>query len=310
MTASTAELVQVRYQKLKNIDFSVTRITHGYMHTHSGFEMGLVLSGQVTVHCGGQSQQADRGDMLLFNVYQAHMLSSQEGADVLLLRLSPGFGKEYFARIASVEFDASVLTKLKLEILEDLRDTFLTAARVFFEEAAAFGLECAGCIAHVVAVMLRHIPYSLSTDSEYMSKKKRIGRKQRIADFVESHYREKLTLTHLAKAEGITTAYMSRIFGELFGESFQEYLSKLRLQKAVPLLKKPNMYLVDVCMECGFSDTRYLNAVCQKLHNCSAAEFRKQLMEADGPGKDAPEPDGKQYSNADALRILHNYMAQ
>jgi preprotein translocase subunit SecA len=140
-------------------------------------------------------------------------------------------------------------------------------------------------------------------------KKKKIGRKQRIASFVEQHYREKLSLTQLAQEEGITAAYMSRIFAELFSDSFQEYLSKMRLQKAINLLKQSNIYLVDICMECGFSDTRYLNAICQKEYGCSAMALREKMQnpEWQDPHQE-PEAAELTLDDAESLRILKIYI--
>ena len=140
-------------------------------------------------------------------------------------------------------------------------------------------MECTSLIFSAMTLLVRNVPYSINSDTEHVAKKKRFSRKQRIAAFVEQHYKDKLTLTQLAQSEGITTAYMSRIFGELFTDSFQEYVSKLRMRKALPMLKKPSIFLVDICMECGFSDTRYLNAVCVKEYGCSAAQLREQMQD-------------------------------
>jgi len=141
-----------------------------------------------------------------------------------------------------------------------------------------------------------------------MIKKKKIGRQQRIASFVEQHYREKLTLSQLAQSESITTAYMSRIFAELFHTSFQEYLSRLRLQKAIPMLKNTSIYLVDICMECGFSDTRYLNAICQKEYGCTATQLREQMQDPDWVDpKQVPHLREEQYDNATSLQLLQEF---
>ena len=143
-----------------------------------------------------------------------------------------------------------------------------------------------------------------------MAKKKKISRKQRIAGFVEQHYRDKLTLTQLAQAEGITTAYMSRIFGELFCTTFQEYVSRLRLQKALPMLKKTDFYLVDICMECGFSDTRYLNAICQKEYGCTASQLREKMQDPAWQNPFEILPENEIFlDDKDAICALQEYAA-
>lgn len=280
MTAASAELVQVRYHKLKNIHFSVSCIQNEQVHVHSSVELVVVLSGTLQVRAGDRTYSASCGDLLLFNSYEIHCLTPQPEAKLLFLHLGPSFAMAYFAQFASVEFDYTPQA-LPEPLRRELTHAIVEAAIVFYLEPEAFGLECAGLVCNAVTALLRNVPYTLNSDAEHMAKKKKIGRRQRIASYVEQHYRDKLTLSQLAQAEGITTAYMSRIFGELFSNSFQDYLSKLRLQKALPMLKKPSIYLVDICMECGFSDTRYLNAVCQKEYGCSAAKLREKMQDPD-----------------------------
>lgn len=310
MNATAAEMVHVRHHKLKNVNFSIDRISETVVHEHSSLELGLVLRGTVKVLCEHQDRTVGVGGLLLFNSYDKHNLSSADGATVLFMQLAPGFGMAYFARIASVDFDYAGVEKIGADAYKSITHKLLMAARAFFAEPEAYGLECAAWAAGIVALLLRHVPYQLSSEAEIMTKKKKIGRQQRISSFIEQHYREKLTLEQLANAEGISITYMSRIFAELFRKTFQEYVSEFRLTKAMPLLKNPSIYLVDVCMECGFSDTRYLNAVCQKKYGCTASQLREKLL------RDELVPvtqvdittEVAQYSDADALQILQDYM--
>ena len=309
MTASSAELVQVRYQKLKNVNCCITEIGEGHCHEHSSMELGLVLSGAVVLECGGNRRQVVAGGLMLTNAYESHTVSSKEGAQVLFVQLASGFGKAYFARIASVEFDAFAIQYLDPQVADGIRKNMLSAAEVFFAEPIAYGLECAGYMANVVATLLRSIPHRIYSDAEVMTKKKKAGRYQRIANFIDRHYREKLTLSHLAKSEGVTSSYMSRIFAELFNKTFQDYLSELRLYKAIPMLKNPDIYLVDICMECGISDPRYLNAVCKKIYGCSAMQLREMLIRGANLSTDAMVETEQlsQYSDDESLNILHKY---
>ena len=309
MTATNAELVQVHYQKLKNINFCVSRITSGWWHEHSCLEMGLVLEGSVQVLTAAGTDVAGQGDLLLFNAYEPHTIHAEPAADVLFLQLAPGFGKEYFAHVSGVEFQSLPAALQQPALKEQLMKLLTSAALVFFSEPKAFAMECMGWAAHLFTALLRSVPYKVNSDAEFLVKKKKVGRQQRIAGFVEQHYREKLTLSDLAQAEGITTAYMSRIFAELFHVPFQEYLSKLRLQKAMPMLKKMDVYLVDICMECGFSDTRYLNAVCQKEFGCTAAQLRIKMQDPNWQSPDVGRSDPtSRYDDATSLRMLQSFL--
>ncbi len=308
MTSLSAELVQVPYPKMRNINFTVSRIIQEQVHVHSSVEVGLVLDGSMRIKTENLDYQASRGDIFLFNAYEIHRFVPDTQTTVLFLHLAPSFGKAHFVRFVSLEFNFKP-NKLPDSVRAELGDKMIEGATVFLQEPDAYGMECAGLVCGVATMLLRNIPYTMNSDVEHMAKKKKIGRKQRIASYVEQHYREKLTLTQLAQAEGITTAYMSRIFGELFDKPFQEYLSRLRLQKALPLLKKSSVYLVDICMECGFSDTRYLNAVCQKEYGHSAIELREKMQKTDWQDpNDQPNENKEILDTQDALAALQSYI--
>lgn len=311
MTAATKELVQIGFGKLKNINIAVVALNNGRWHEHSGLELGLVLRGSVTVSRGDRVETFSTGDLIVINAYDSHIFTATADAKLLMVHLASAFGKDYFNRISGVEFDDSKLKQLPGEIYQDLVSNLLSAAKAYFQQPLAFGLECAGWCTHLVATMLRYLPFSLCSESEVTTKKKNIGRYQRISNYMEQHYRDKLTLSQLAQVEGITTAYMSRIFCELFHVPFQEYLSQLRLRKAMHLLAKPDIYLVDICMECGFSDTRYLNSVCKRSFGCSAVELREMLLRGQLPYGDQ-DPSSAQYtvySDAESLELLDTFMA-
>ncbi len=306
MSASPARWTQIHYQKLKNMNFAIYSLDSTTCHVHSCMELGIVLSGQVKVSVANKTYTAQAGKVLLFNSYEEHILEPLSQVQILFLQLAPDFGKVYFAKVSRLEFDAHPLDD---EIARQIKTPILAAAETFFREPEAFGMECASLVTRAMTILLRNVPHCTISDTEHVGKKKRVGRQTRIAAYVEEHIREKLTLTQLAKSEGITTAYMSRIFAELFDTSFQEYLSRLRLQKAIPLLKKSNIYMVDICMECGFSDTRYLNAVCQKEYGCSAAQLRRMMQDPDWQDPHDKVPTEELiYDDADSLQILQDFL--
>jgi len=268
----------VRYEKIRYVSIGVQAIQIGKQHAHDVLELGLVLDGNLRVNTKNGSAILGPGQLLLFNPYESHTVSavSDTPAHLLSVWISSHFGREYCAYISNLVFDAGALETLPPAAADTIRSRMLDAAQCYFSESAGFPLECVGSVNLLLAELLRSVPYQSGTDADNAIKKKNIGRMHRISMYIEQHYKEKLTLSELAQAEDLTAAYMSRIFRELFHMSFQEYLNLLRLERALPLLRDPNVYLVDVCMECGFSDTRYLNSVCQKVFGCSATEYRKQ----------------------------------
>lgn len=72
----------------------------------------------------------------------------------------------------------------------------------------------------------------------------------------------------------ISSNYLRQIFRQQTDESFVEYLTRIRMEKAMDLLKNSNMKIQDIADSTGFSNQRYF-AVCFKKHfGKTPTEFR------------------------------------
>ena len=77
--------------------------------------------------------------------------------------------------------------------------------------------------------------------------------------------------------ERITTCHASHFIRKTLGISFQEYLNDIRFDHALRLLSQTDLSLLDICMESGFSGSRYLNQMFVKNFGCNAREYRASL---------------------------------
>ena len=109
----------------------------------------------------------------------------------------------------------------------------------------------------------------------------------------------------------MTPTHLCHFFKETFGLSFREYLNKVRLEKAMVLLQDPRLYLVDVCMETGFSDSRYLNTVFEKAFGYSVAEYRRRYLSSARADSSLRQggSDGGRYSRQECIRMIDEHIA-
>ena len=79
--------------------------------------------------------------------------------------------------------------------------------------------------------------------------------------------------------------YLSHLFKDYFQMSFQQYLAALRCEKARQLLLLTNPNLLDISMESGFSDIKYLNKAFARQYGYSPREYRVQFDREELPAK-------------------------
>lgn len=84
-----------------------------------------------------------------------------------------------------------------------------------------------------------------------------------------------LTAQHLAEMAGMSTAHFSRKFSLEVGESPSVYLRELRLAHARRQLIQTTTPLVEIAMECGFSDQPHFSRVFKQRLGITPARYRK-----------------------------------
>lgn len=76
----------------------------------------------------------------------------------------------------------------------------------------------------------------------------------RIVEHVRLHYREKLSVSDMARVGGMSVSSQERLFRKTFGLTPLMYLRKTRLNAACKLLRDTDTTLADIAVQCGFND--------------------------------------------------------
>ena len=77
---------------------------------------------------------------------------------------------------------------------------------------------------------------------------------------ISSEYKT-ITFEEAAKHVHFSGPYFSKIFHNIFGMTFTQYLNTVRIAAAVEKLKEGNMSITEISSECGFNTIRNFNRV-------------------------------------------------
>jgi len=98
--------------------------------------------------------------------------------------------------------------------------------------------------------------------------------KETIQDQIDTN----LSLTQLSKNLDIHPSYLSREFSKHFNNlSFGEYTRKLRIEKAMDLMKSKNYSLTEVAYLCGFSDQSHFTRIFKQHTGKNPSAYKKEL---------------------------------
>ena len=93
--------------------------------------------------------------------------------------------------------------------------------------------------------------------------------------YIDSHYKEKITLDILADIVHINKYYMVHAFSEEYGMSPMNYLINCRIKEAQHLLRTTDISLSSISRALGFSSPSYFSQSFRRLENISPLEYRK-----------------------------------
>lgn len=98
---------------------------------------------------------------------------------------------------------------------------------------------------------------------------------QKACEYVHNHIDEDITLTSISEKFNISKNYFCSVFKQQNGESFLEYLTKAKMDRAKILLKKYDYKVYEVSDKLGYKETAYFSKLFKKHTGYTPAEFRK-----------------------------------
>jgi len=96
-----------------------------------------------------------------------------------------------------------------------------------------------------------------------------------VAQYVETHYAEDVSLDLLAERLGITGGYLSTYFKEKTGINFVDYVGEFRIQKAKDLLLHTDMKIQDIASKTGYVTMSSFNRAFKRFTGITPSEYRR-----------------------------------
>ncbi|KYH33370.1 response regulator [Neomoorella mulderi] len=97
----------------------------------------------------------------------------------------------------------------------------------------------------------------------------------RASKFIEANFSQDLTLEEVAQQVYLSPCYFSRLFKQVKGQNFIDYLTRVRLRAAKELLLNTNLPVAAIAERVGYHDARYFSQVFKKQEGYTPSVFRK-----------------------------------
>ena len=104
-----------------------------------------------------------------------------------------------------------------------------------------------------------------------------IQRINTVIDYVREHLNDDLSLDTLARVAGFSPFHFHRLFKSVTGETVNEIVVRLRLERAAALLRAtPQLSITDAAFECGFKSVAVFSRAFKKQYKLNARQWDRQ----------------------------------
>ena len=263
---------QLRYQNI-----FLVRLISRTTHIHREIELGMILEGNVILHIGTKSYHLKQGDIYYVNPLETHEFISEEpGVLVLSIQLSPKMVGVLLPDVTELHLNGSANLRdhyVDHRAYDIISYLFVESAYAYLNHSEDYAYRCFSATANLLYLLKRDIPaWEISSEK---SANQRVERLLTITDYIEEHFTHKLLLEDIAKQQGLSMPYLSHLFKDTLGVSFQGYVKEKRFEYACNLIATTDRKILDISVSSGFSDVRYLTSLFHERYGCTPKEFRK-----------------------------------
>lgn len=258
-------------------------INHRLYHWHEDIEMLFLVEGSVWVDTGKTQYLLNRNDLLIINRNEIHSLTrTKETNTICAIQFNPRFCKSYYPKLQRIKFlDQYINQNTRPECWESLKNRLIAIVMDYYKKEDGYQLKLMSALNMMIYYLLQHLNYEYVAEDKFFAEEKNLERLNRIINYIQENYMNNISLKDLASQEDLDMYYLSHLIKKSLGISFQHYLNKVRLGKAVDLLTQTDRKNLDICIECGFSDYRYLSKMFIQEYGCTPSQYKLQCKDSE-----------------------------
>ncbi|MBE5752259.1 MAG: helix-turn-helix domain-containing protein [Clostridiales bacterium] len=254
------------------------------IHYHTLIEISLILRGKGLYKTGNAVYSIQEGDIFFFRPNEAHCITDIEdsGMELLNLHIAPYYLYTNFQnalnsnyiKILAANFPLDshkINDTLPKEQLQELKNLILAIRREFECKQSDYVTFVNNYISAILIMISRSYKSSRFSQKEKQNYQKLLS----AVKYIDTHYKENITLDSLAQKVAYSRCYFSSIFKKCMGMSIWDYICIKRIEEALTLIKTTDKNILDIALDCGFNNTVNFNKIFKKYTNVSPSTFRK-----------------------------------
>ena len=235
-------------------------------------------------HRSGQADTNDNAYLKKVDVNALNPAILQKFLSNGIQEETENFVKDYFYAIGqepmeSLVFRNYVILNVRFSVLSFLKSLGCDTEEMEPENTEEILAESGKNIESAITYAKKMISQAITIRDQNSGNKNRSILKTAV-DFIDEHYMdEDISLNTAANVANVSSNHFSALFSQNMGQTFIEYLTTLRMNKAKELLRCTGMRSSEVAGEVGYKDAHYFSYLFKKTQGMTPSEYRKAREE-------------------------------
>ena len=231
-------------------------------------------------HPGGQAETEDNAYLQKVDVNALNPAILQKFLSNGLQEEAENFVKDYFYAIGqepmeSLVFRNYVILNVRFSVISFIKGLGCDTNEMESADTEEVLAESGKNMESAIAYAKKMISQAIEIRDQNSGNKNRSILKTAV-DFIDSHYMEEdISLNTVANVANVSANHFSALFSQNMGQTFIEYLTSLRMNKAKELLRCTGMRSSEIAGEIGYKDAHYFSYLFKKTQGMTPSDYRK-----------------------------------
>lgn len=239
------------------------------VHFHEFFELEIILEGSGIQMLNGDEYKLKRGSVYLLTPADFHSVTSD--SEMKLVNIM--FDESLFSKsLLSALFGKG--RALCFEFSEKETAELVTLAQLLISESESDDSYSSLAASDILDLLLIKILRKSESDTVPANG----GKDSMMTDimrYLYLHFRDDPSLVSMASVCGYSPNYFSKLFSELTGKGYSQFLNDMKVTHAKMLLVSTNKAVSEIASFCGFSSLSNFYRVFKEYTSLSPTEYRE-----------------------------------
>lgn len=251
-------------------------------HSHDSYEIYYLLEGERYYFIKNRTYPIAKGDLVFIKRNDIHRTLDAENPTHE--RILINFKKEFVSSLARDFPDMDIFSCFHREfatirLTANEQETVETLLFRMLQEYKRMSYGASTSLKLLLCELLVFINRYISQHPENQFEHRNPLHKKisDVVTYINNNYMKPITLEHLSSEFFISPFYLSRVFKEVTGFTYVEYLNNVRIKEAQRLLRETGLKVTEVAEKSGYDSSTHFGRVFKESTGQSPLKYRKRF---------------------------------